>query len=118
MDRANELESASEKGGLALLHHDGTGERNPTDIGDLADGLFHFYKVTHKAKYKTLAETLINFFDDKRTVQDISDHGFFSRYDTKGQPLSTGSYLGVPINVPFLPEVAEMLKLFAIASKV
>jgi uncharacterized protein YyaL (SSP411 family) len=117
LDRANELESSAEKGALALLHHDGTGERNPTDIGDLADGLFHFYKVAHKAKYKTLAETFINFFSGKRTSQDIAEHGFFSRYDTKGQPLSTGAYLGVPLNVPFLPEVAEMLKLFAIASE-
>jgi uncharacterized protein YyaL (SSP411 family) len=114
-DRAMELEESAVKGSLALLHHDGTGERNPTDIGDLADGLFHFYSVTHQVKYKSLAETFLNFFAGHRTAADIAEHGFYSRYDTKGAPITQGAYLGVPVTVPFLPEVAEMLKLFAIA---
>ncbi len=116
-DRAMELESDAVRGGLALLHHDGTGERNPTDIGDLADGLFHFYAVTHQASYKSQAETFLNFFVNHRSTQDITDHGFFSRYDTHAKPVLSGAYIGVPCNVQFLPEVAEMLKLFAIASK-
>jgi uncharacterized protein YyaL (SSP411 family) len=116
-DRAMELEDSAVAGGLALLHHDGTGERNPTDIGDLADGLFHFYTVTHQAKYKVLAEKFIEFFADHRTLDDISAHGFYSRYDLKGKPVLQGAYIGVPCNVQFLPEVAEMLKLFAIAEK-
>ena len=114
-DRAMELEDDAVKGGLALLHHDGTGERNPTDIGDLADGLFHFYSVTHEAKYKSQAETFLNFFVNHRSAQDITDRGFYSRYDTHATPVLAGGYIGVPCNVQFLPEVAEMLKLFAIA---
>jgi hypothetical protein len=110
-----ELEGSSVTGGIALLHHEGTGERNPTDIGDLADGLFHFYKTTHNTKYKSQAETIINFFVNHRTAQDIAEKGFFSRYDTHAMPVLTGAYIGVPCNVQFLPEVAEMLKLFAIA---
>ncbi len=116
-NRAMELEESAFKGGLALLRHDGTGERNPTDIGDLADGLFHFYSVTHQAKYKSQAETFLNFFVAHRTATDIGDHGFFSRYDTHAQPVLQGAYIGVPCNVQFLPEVGEMLKLFAIAMK-
>jgi hypothetical protein len=114
-DRAMELEADAVKGGMALLHHEGTGERNPTDIGDLADGLFHFYKTTHSAKYKSQAETIVNFFVNHRTAQDITDHGFYSRYDTHAMPVLIGAYIGVPCNVQFLPEVSEMLKLFAIA---
>jgi len=113
--RAMELEDSAVAGGSSLLAHEGTGERNPTDIGDLADGLYYFYKVTHSGKYKTLAEKFITFFVAHRTLADITDHGFYSRYDTKGSPILTGSYLGVPCSVPFLPEVAEMEKLLAIA---
>ncbi|HEX5316226.1 MAG TPA: hypothetical protein VFX22_06195, partial [Candidatus Kapabacteria bacterium] len=90
--------------------------RNPTDIGDLADGLLHFYQVTHNPKYKTLALKFINFFVDHRSASDISAKGFYNEYDTKGAPILTGSYLGIPNTVPYLSEVAEMLKLFAIAA--
>jgi hypothetical protein len=114
-DRAMEFEADAVKGAMALLHHDGTGERNPTDIGDLADGLFHFYKTTHNTKYKSQAETIINFFVNHRTAPDIADKGFFSRYDIHAQPIIQGAYIGVPCNIQFLPEVVEMLKLFAIA---
>ncbi|MFI5264737.1 MAG: hypothetical protein ACHQM6_09500, partial [Candidatus Kapaibacterium sp.] len=114
-ERALQLEDSAVAGGMALLHHDGNGERNPTDIGDLADGLYYFYHVTHDKKYKSLAETFINFFIGHRSIVDITQHGFYSRYDTKGTPILIGSYLGVPCSVPFLPEVAEMQKLFAIA---
>jgi len=115
--RAMELEDSAVAGGQALLHHDGAGERNPTDIGDLADGLYYFYKVTRNAKYKKLADTFISFFVGRRTTEDIMQHGFYSRYDTKGAPILSGSYLGVPCSVAFLPEVAEMQKLFAIGLK-
>jgi hypothetical protein len=99
------------------LVHEGSGERNPTDIGDLADGLYYFYKVTNNTKYKKLAETFIQFFVSHRTIADITGHAFYSRYDTKGAPVLTGSYLGVPCSIAFFPEVAEMQKLFAIAIK-
>ncbi len=116
-DRAMELATSAAAGAESLLHHDGTGERNPTDIGDLTDGFFHLYSVTHQAKYESLAKTFLYFFVGMRSAEDIEQHGFYSRYNTNGNPILTGSYLGVPTNVPFLPEVAEMLKLFAIADK-
>ena len=116
-NRALELEDSAVTRAIYFLSHDGIGERNPTDIADLADGLFYFYKVTKEVKYKTLAEQFINFFIGDRTEKDISEHGFYSRYDTKGAPILTGVYLGVPCSVTFLPEVAEMQKLFAIAIK-
>jgi hypothetical protein len=114
-EQAMKLESSAAAGGIALLHHEGIGERNPTDIGDLADGLYHFYHATHDKKYKSVAEEFINFFIGHRTTEDITKHGFYSRYDLKGTPILIGSYLGVPCSMPFLPEVAEMQKLFAIA---
>jgi len=116
-ERALELEDSAVAGGLALLKYEGTGERNPTDIGDLADGLYNFYRVTHNEKYKSLADSFINFFVGDRKIEDIIKHGFYSRYDLKGVPILIGSYLGVPCSVAFLPEVAEMQKLFAIAAK-
>ena len=115
--RALELEDSAVARATNFLHHEGSGERNPTDIGDLADGLYYFYKVTHEVKYKTLAEQFIHFFIGERTEKDIMEHGFYSRYDTKGIPISAGAYLGVPCSVSFFPEVAEMQKLFAIAIK-
>jgi hypothetical protein len=117
-ERALHLEDSAVAGGMALLNHEGTGERNPTDIGDLADGLYYFYLVTHDEKYKSLAETFVKFFVGDRKIEDITKHGFYSRYDTKGAPILTGSYLGVPCTVAFLPEVTEMQKLFAIAVNV
>ena len=93
---------------------------NPTDVGDLADGMAHFAVINPKdAHAKTMAMQPINTFLHDRSNKDIAEHGFYSKYDTKGHPLLTagGSYLGVPLNVPYLPEVAEMLKLFAIAYK-
>jgi hypothetical protein len=87
-----------------------TGELNPTDVGDLAEGLL-------QVGSKSEATKLINFFVGKRTTQDIAEHGFYSRYDSKGNSVMAGSYLGVPLSVPFLPEAAEMLKLFAAAYK-
>ncbi|MFI5263763.1 MAG: glycoside hydrolase family 76 protein, partial [Candidatus Kapaibacterium sp.] len=113
--RAMELEEMAVAGAQTLLHHEGTGERNPTDIGDLADGLYYFYKITHNAKYKKLADTFICFFVGHRNAEDIGQHGFYSRYDTKGNPVLTGAYLGVPCTVLFFSEVAEMQKLFAVA---
>lgn len=115
--RALELEDSAVTRATYFLSHEGSGERNPTDIGDLADGLYYFYKVTRDAKYKTLAEQFINFFIGERSDKDISEHGFYSRYDTKGKPILIGAYLGVPCSVTFLPEVVEMQKLFAIAVK-
>jgi hypothetical protein len=91
------------------------GELNPTDVGDLAEGLFRLASITHNKSYLSSANQLLNFFVNHRTNRDIAQNGFFSRYDTKGKPDLNGSYLGVPLNVPFLPEVAEMLKLFALA---
>ncbi len=93
---------------------------NPTDVGDIADGMLHFAAVLPKTKYaKTRALIPINTFLHDRTNEDIAEHGFYSKYDTKGHAITTAgqSYLGVPLNVPYLPEVAEMLKLFAIAYK-
>ncbi len=113
--RAMELLDSAVSGGLAMLHHQEPGFRNPTDIADLADGLFHFYDVTHNTKYKTLAEKFIRFFVDHRSLADIAEHGFYSQYDTTGDPIMAGKYLGIPDTVPYLSEVAEMLKLFAIA---
>ncbi|MFI5201351.1 MAG: hypothetical protein ACHQNE_03080 [Candidatus Kapaibacterium sp.] len=114
--RAMELLDSAIVGGLFRLHHQKPREhRNPTDIGDLADGLFHFYEVTHNAKYKSLALQFINFFVNHRTPADIAEHGWYSEYDTMGQPITDGKYLGIPNTVPYLSEVAEMLKLFAIA---
>jgi hypothetical protein len=113
--RAMELLDSAVSGGLAMLHHQEPGFRNPTDIADLADGLFHFYDVTHNAKYKSLAEKFIHFFVDHRSLADIAERGFYSQYDTKGDPIMAGKYLGIPDTVPYLSEVAEMLKLFAIA---
>jgi uncharacterized protein YyaL (SSP411 family) len=115
--RAMELLNSAVTGGLAMLHHEGPGFRNPTDIGDLADGLLHFYEVTHTARYKSLAEKFILYFAGRRTLPDIAERGFFSQYDTKGEPMMQGTYLGIPDTVPYLSEVAEMLKLFAIAEK-
>jgi len=89
------------------------GECNPTDIADLAEGLDHLSRLSAKS-YAAEATSFINFFTAHRTPKDIAEKGFFSRYDSKGNPILDGSYLGVPCNVPFLPEVAEMLKLFAI----
>lgn len=86
------------------------GERNPTDVADLAEGLL---RVGSRAE----AVKLINFFVGKRSSQDIATNGFYSRYDPKGAAVKEGSYLGVPLSVPFLPEVAEMLKLFAAACR-
>jgi uncharacterized protein YyaL (SSP411 family) len=111
--RAMELMDSALSGGLTMLHKNGPGFRNPTDIADLADGLFHFYDVTHTAKYKSLAEKFIRFFVDHRSLADIEEHGFYSQYDTKGNPIMEGKYLGIPDTVPYLSEVAEMLKLFA-----
>jgi hypothetical protein len=115
--RALELEDSAVNHAIIFLHHDGVGERNPTDIGDLSDGLYYFFKLTHEIRYKTLAEQFINFFIDSRSEKDIMEHGFYSRYNTKGAPILTGVYLGVPCTATFFPEVAEMQKLFAIASK-
>ena len=117
LSRATELADSAIAGGLAKLSKDIPGERNPTDIGDLADGLFYFYHVTHNAKYQGLALKFLNFFLTKRNSTDIEQNGFYSRYDTHGAPITIGAYLGVPCSVPFLPEVAEMLKLFAIAGE-
>jgi hypothetical protein len=89
-------------------------ECNPTDIADLAEGLDHLSCLATKTGYDKEASSLINFFTAHRTTKDIAEKGFFSRYDSKGNPILDGSYLGVPCNAPFLPEVAEMLKLFAI----
>jgi hypothetical protein len=115
--RALQLEDSAVACAMELMKHEGSGERNPTDIGDLADGLYYFYHITLDEKYKSLAETFVNFFVGDRKIEDILKNGFYSRYDTKGAPILTGSYLGVPCSVAFLPEVAEMQKLFAIAVK-
>ncbi|HWF43513.1 MAG TPA: hypothetical protein VG537_02620 [Candidatus Kapabacteria bacterium] len=91
------------------------GERNPTDVGDLAEGFFHLATAIHDKSYPTQAFELIHFFLRDRTPADIIERGFYSRYDSTSHPDMNGSYLGVPLSVPFLPEVAEMLKLCAAA---
>ncbi len=114
--RALELLDSAVAGGELMLRRQQPGHRNPTDIGDLADGLFHFFDVTRNQKYKTLGLLFINFFVDHRSASDIAAKGFYNEYDTKGAPMLNGSYLGIPNTVPYLSEVAEMLKLFAIAA--
>jgi uncharacterized protein YyaL (SSP411 family) len=90
------------------------GERNPTDVGDLAEGLLKYADVSGKNIYAEKANHLVNFFLTGRTDDDIKASGFFSRYDAKGKQVKEGNYLGVPLAANYLPEVAEMLKLFAI----
>lgn len=114
--RAQKLATMAVSQSHEILGGKRKGELNPTDVADLADGLFHMTAVTHNKSYQAEAIRLINFFTGHRSLSDIEEHGFFSRYDTKGNPITNGNYLGVPLGVPFLPEVAEMLKLFAIAA--
>jgi len=114
LDRANEWATLAIKQAKEVMAGKRKGECNPTDIADLAEGLGHLSHLSFKS-YATEASKLLNFFVGHRTAKDISEKGFFSRYDSKGNPILNGSYLGVPCDVPFLPEVAEMLKLFAIA---
>jgi hypothetical protein len=117
LHRAEELEATAIAGSKKVMDGSQKGELNPTDIGDLADGLYHFYGVTHNPNDRTAARNLLLFFSKRRTTEDIAQHGFYSRYRPTGEPEAEGSYLGVPLSVAFLPEVAEMLKLYAIAFK-
>ena len=114
LDRANEWAKLAIKQAKEVMAGKREGECNPTDIADLAEGLDHLSCLSSKS-YATEAIKFLNFFTGHRSAKDISEKGFFSRYDVKGNPIFIGSYIGVPCNVPFLPEVAEMLKLFAIA---
>jgi uncharacterized protein YyaL (SSP411 family) len=91
------------------------GEINPTDIGDLAEGFARLYAVTGTAKYLSLSKQYLALFTTGRNAEDIAEHGFYSRYTSNGQPVTNGAYLGVPLTAQFLPENAEMLKLFAVA---
>lgn len=93
------------------------GEINPTDIGDLGEGYARLSTVTNGKRYSDLAKRYIALFVAGRTDADIAESGFSSRYDGKGKPIQDGAYLGVPLSVGFLPENAEMLKLFAVAYK-
>jgi uncharacterized protein YyaL (SSP411 family) len=115
LHRAEELAGTAFSQANEIISGKRNGELNPTDVGDLADGLYHLGNVVGNKGYPQWAAGLIIFFESHRTISDIAEHGFYSRYNKKGLPVLTGSYLGVPLNVPFLPEVAEMLKLFAIA---
>ena len=114
LHRAEELAKVATSQVHEILSGSRSGERNPTDVGDLAESFYHLGNVTHNKAYRTQALDLINFFFRDRTPQDISEKGFYSRYDTKGHPDFNGSYIGVPLSVQFLPEVAEMLKLCAV----
>ena len=91
------------------------GERNPTDVGDLAEGLLMLSRDTYNTSYATKARELVNYFFAKRTNEDIAANGFYSRYSGAKleTPVLTGSYIGVPLSAKFLPEIAEMLKLEA-----
>lgn len=91
------------------------GEINPTDIGDLAEGYARLFEVAHDNNYLKLSKRYLDLFLTGRTDASITETGFASRYDASGHPVSTGAYLGVPLTVRFLPENAEMLKLFCIA---
>jgi hypothetical protein len=96
------------------------GEVNPTDVGDLSEGLFALASAlpaTRGGFYKSEAEKFTAFFIHNRTSEDIKSHGFYSRYNPNGEPILEGNYIGVPVNVQFLPEVAEMLKLGAVLLK-
>jgi len=90
------------------------GERNPTDVGDLAEGLYSVADITGDKKYAQKANALIEFFHQKRTVDEIKSSGHYSRYTTEGKPDVNGQYLGVPLTAQYLPEVAEMLKIEAL----
>jgi hypothetical protein len=95
------------------------GQLNPTDIGDLAEGLYQFSEVDPKPKHHIdEGDRILDFFLKLRSAADIKQHGFYSLYDSKGEPVMQGaSYIGVPLDAQFLPEVAEMLKLEAAALK-
>jgi len=117
LERAKSLANLATAQAEEILKGKRSGERNPTDVADVAEGLLRFASVTHDKSYQLAAQKLINFFVGRRSAQDIAEKGFYSRYDTKGNPDRNGSYLGVPLTIPFLPEVAEMLKLFAEGNK-
>ena len=117
LNRAEELGRLATTQVQEILSGKREGERNPTDVGDLAEGFFHIATETHNKTYQAEAIKLINFFFRNRTPADVSEKGFYSRYTIVGQPVMTGSYLGVPLTIPFLPEVAEMLKLCTVAYK-
>ncbi len=91
------------------------GERNPTDVGDLAEGLLQVSAASGKIVYANKAKQLVNFFLIGRTDEDIAANGFYSRYQAGAKPVQVteGAYIGVPVSARFLPEVAEMLKLEA-----
>jgi hypothetical protein len=91
------------------------GERNPTDVGDLAEGMLAVSDVAGKKEYFSKAQWLVNLFFQSRTNDDVAENGFYSRYAGKNlaKPDLTGAYIGVPTTAKFLPEIAEMLKLEA-----
>jgi hypothetical protein len=91
------------------------GERNPTDVGDLAEGFMQVADKTGKKSFAGKASQLVNFFFIGRMEADIAANGFYSRYraDKKAMADLDGAYIGVPLSARFLPEVAEMLKLEA-----
>lgn len=93
------------------------GEINPTDIGDLAEGFARLYEVSRAPNFLAASKRFLGLFVGKRSDSDIAEHGFCSSYTASGAPVRDGSYLGVPLSVAFLPENAEMLKLFAVAVK-
>ncbi len=93
------------------------GERNPTDIGELAEGFYALAKVTNKPEYRADAERVLDFFFQHSTPASLKANGAYSRYDAKGKPVLTGNYLGVPLSAHYLPEVAELLKLSIIGFK-
>lgn len=94
-----------------VLRGKAAGERNPTDVGDLAEGLYVVADALQNKALNEIADNLIEFFHRKRTTADIQQSGHYSRYTTEGKPDLNGSYLGVPLTAQYLPEVAEMLKL-------
>jgi hypothetical protein len=117
LKRATELATQAGVEADQIIAGTRKGERNPTDVADVAEGFEHLSALTGNASYHAHARKLAEFFLKDRSPEDISEHGFYSRYLPTGKPDLAGAYLGVPLSASYLPEVAEMLKICAIEYK-